>query len=81
MGSSRRGNYNLDWFQSLEIDPRGGGDDLEAAEAEWVAQWEPTVPATTREEHCRRIVIDLSRHDLQIVLRARCTQLRIELVA
>jgi hypothetical protein len=81
MERSRRGNYKLDWFQQLEIEPCDGGDELKAAEAEWVAQWEPTVPVTAREQHSQRIVVQLDRGDLLIVLRSRRPQLRIELVA
>jgi hypothetical protein len=76
MGISRRGNFTL----TLEQGPGVGGEDqLQNFEAEWAAQWEPTLPVLDIAPAGAAVRLELYA-EIAISVRARPV-LRIKLVA
>jgi hypothetical protein len=84
MGYSRRGNYMLASYHESEVtDPNNDARGREA-EAEWAAQWEPTIPCTHDGQHPQQARPAAAYIELtgdSIILRAGRTMVRIALVA
>jgi hypothetical protein len=80
MGISRRGNFMLSLHSESNFESQ-----LEAFEAEWAAQWEPTVAQTyarsKKAVHCAQASDDAPT-ELEVVISLRSWQaLKIRLVA
>ena len=79
MEKSRRGNFRVDLNQDTGVPPGVRDEEIAGAEAEWAAQWEPTIPCMANSEP-RSITVELTNCDI-VILRTRERRVRIQLVA